>query len=86
MIEAMSCGTPVIAWRNGAVPEVVDHGVSGLIVDSIEAGVAAVRGGARLDRAAVRARFETRFAAERMARDYLAIYRALAGRRALRAV
>jgi glycosyltransferase involved in cell wall biosynthesis len=77
MIEAMSCGTPVIAWPNGSVPEIVDHGVTGFIVDSIDAAVAATREVARLDRGAVRARTEARFSAARMARDYLSIYRAL---------
>jgi glycosyltransferase involved in cell wall biosynthesis len=82
MIEAMACGTPVLAWRNGAVPEVLEHGVSGFIVDSLDEAVALVPRLARLDRGRVRARFEARFTAERMARDYLAVYRTL-GRRAL---
>jgi len=81
MIEAMSCGTPVIAWRNGSVPELVDHGRTGLVVESIEEAVAAVEKAARLDRLAVRERFEERFSAARMAQDYLAVYRALARRR-----
>jgi glycosyltransferase involved in cell wall biosynthesis len=74
MIEAMSCGTPCIAWRAGSVPEVIDHGVTGFIVDSIDAAVDAVRRVSMLDRAAVRARFEQRFSAERMTKDYLALY------------
>ena len=78
MIEAMSCGTPVIAWPNGSVPEIVEHGVTGLIVRSVEEAVRAVNEVSRLDRAAVRRRFEERFSASRMARDYLAIYRSLA--------
>jgi glycosyltransferase involved in cell wall biosynthesis len=78
MIEAMSCGTPVIAWPHGAVPEIVEHGVTGLLVGSIEEAVRAVNEAPRLDRAAVRRRFEERFSASRMARDYLAIYRSLA--------
>jgi glycosyltransferase involved in cell wall biosynthesis len=86
MIEAMSCGTPVIAWANGSVPEVVEAGVTGMIVASIEEAVAAARAVARLPRAAVRARFEARFSAARMARDYLSVYRALGRTRALRAV
>ena len=77
MVEAMSCGTPVIAWANGSVPEIVEPGVTGIIVDSIDAAVAAVREVGRLDRAKVRARFEARFSAARMARDYLSVYRAL---------
>lgn len=74
VIEAMSCGTPVIAWRAGSVPEIVDHGVTGWIVDSIESAVEAVRHVPLLDRQVVRARFEQRFSAERMARDYLKLY------------
>lgn len=77
MIEAMSCGTPVIAWRNGSVPEIVEHGVTGLVVDSIEQAVAAVDAAARLDRNEVRLCCEERFSAARMARDYLAVYRSL---------
>ena len=79
MIEAMACGTPVIALRCGSVPEVIDEGISGFIVDSVaEAAEAAKRVG-ELDRAEVRAIFEERFTVERMAEDYLAIYRELAG-------
>ena len=81
MIEAMSCGTPVIAWPKGAVPEIVDHGRTGLIVQSVEEAVAAVPAAAKLDRLAVRERFEERFSAARMAQDYLAVYRALARHR-----
>jgi glycosyltransferase involved in cell wall biosynthesis len=77
MIEAMSAGTPVIAWPNGSVPEVVTEGVSGRIVDSIEAAVEAVQQAAYMDRRKVRAEFETRFTAARMARAYVAAYRAL---------
>lgn len=77
MIEAMSCGTPVIAWPHGSVPEIVEHGVSGMVVDSIDAAVAAVHEIGRLDRGQVRARCEERFSAQRMARDYLAVYRSL---------
>ena len=83
MIEAMSCGTPVIAWRNGSVPEVIEDGRTGIIVDSVEQAVAATAQIARLDRLAVRERFEERFSAARMAQDYLAVYRALARRRAV---
>jgi glycosyltransferase involved in cell wall biosynthesis len=79
MIEAMACGTPVVAFRRGSVPEVVKHGVSGFIVDSIEEAVAAVRRVADLDRARIRVEFERRFTVERMARDYLEIYEKLGG-------
>jgi hypothetical protein len=80
MIEAMSAGTPVIAWPNGSVPEVVTEGVSGRIVDSIEAAVEAVQQAAYMDRRKVRAEFETRFSAARMARAYVAAYRSLLAR------
>lgn len=86
MIEAMSCGTPIIAWRHGAVAEVVDEGRTGYIVDSIEAAVAAMEKAARLDRLGVRTRFEERFSAARMAQDYLSVYRALGRRRAVAAL
>jgi len=74
MIEAMACGTPVIAFRRGSVPEVLEDGTSGFIVDTIEQAVAAVPRVTHLDRAKVRASFERRFTAERMAGDYLKIY------------
>jgi glycosyltransferase involved in cell wall biosynthesis len=80
MIEAMSAGTPVIAWRNGSVPEVVSDHVSGVIVDSLDAAVAAVRENATMSRAAVRGEFEARFTVARMARNYVAAYRSLLGR------
>ena len=86
MIEAMSCGTPVIAWREGAVPEIVDEEVTGLIVESIDEAVAAAARIGRLDRTRVRARFDERYSAARMARDYLSIYRSLGRTQALRAV
>ena len=82
MIEAMACGTPVIAFRSGSSPEVVDDGISGFLVNSVDEAVAAVRRIPSLDRRAARACFERRFTIERMARDYLSIYRALPGVRA----
>jgi glycosyltransferase involved in cell wall biosynthesis len=85
MIEAMSCGTPLLAWPQGAVPEVVEDGLTGYIVDTIDAAVAALERVARLDRARVRSRFEERFSAARMAQDYLSVYRALGRRRAIAA-
>jgi glycosyltransferase involved in cell wall biosynthesis len=81
MIEALATGTPVIAWRNGSVPEVLEHGRTGFIVDSIEAAVSAVGVLDSIERAQCRASFERRFSAERMARDYVDVYRALAERR-----
>lgn len=77
MIEAIACGTPVLAFRNGSVPEVIDHGVSGFIVDTLDEAVAAVGRLAGLDRGEVRATFAKRFTVERMALDYLNIYRNL---------
>jgi glycosyltransferase involved in cell wall biosynthesis len=75
MIEALACGTPVIAWPCGSVPEVIEDGVSGYIVDSIDDAVDAVRRVQWLDRRACRRAFESRFDATRMANDYLRIYR-----------
>jgi glycosyltransferase involved in cell wall biosynthesis len=75
MIEAMACGTPVIAWRRGSVPEVVDDGVTGYVVDTIDAAVGAVARIDALSRATCRRVFEQRFDAARMARDYVAAYR-----------
>lgn len=78
MIEAMACGTPVLAFRCGSVPEVVDNGVSGIIVDTLTEAVESVEWVLKLDRKKVRARFDARFTSERMANDYLAIYRSIA--------
>lgn len=77
MIEAMACGTPVIAYRSGSVPEVIEDGVTGFIVDGEEDAIRAVRELPRLDRRVIRARFEERFTAVRMAREYEARYREL---------
>jgi glycosyltransferase involved in cell wall biosynthesis len=74
MIEAMACGTPVVAWRRGSVPEVVDDGVTGFVVDDVEAAVRAVGRIGTLDREACRRTFERRFDARRMARDYVEVY------------
>jgi hypothetical protein len=76
----MSAGTPVIAWREGSVAEVVTDRVSGVIVESIEAAVAAVKESATMSRAAVRAEFERRFTVERMARAYVDAYHLLLAR------
>jgi glycosyltransferase involved in cell wall biosynthesis len=78
MIEAMSCGTPVIALRCGSVPEIVEHGVSGFIVDDVAEAVRAIERLDTLDRHEVRGCFERRFTVERMAGEYLDIYRSLA--------
>lgn len=77
MIEAMASGTPVIAWGEGSVPEVIDHGVSGLIVSSLDEAVAAVHQIRELDRRAVRKSFEARFTAARMAANYIETFEAL---------
>jgi glycosyltransferase involved in cell wall biosynthesis len=77
MIEAMSCGTPVIAFRCGSVPEVLTPGQSGVIVDTVDEAVAAVAGIEAMDRSKVRKCFEKSFTVERMAQDYLAVYRGL---------
>jgi glycosyltransferase involved in cell wall biosynthesis len=77
MIEAMAAGTPVIAWRCGSTAEVIDDGVSGFLVEDLDAAVAAVDAAGRLDRARVRAAFDARFTAERMARDYVRLYERL---------
>jgi len=77
MIEALACGTPVIAWRNGSVPEVIDDGRTGFIVDSVEEAVKAVSRVADLDRHACRQAFEERFDAACMARKYVEVYRRL---------
>jgi glycosyltransferase involved in cell wall biosynthesis len=78
MIEAMACGTPVIAYGCGSVPEVVEDGVTGFIVDNEKQAVAAVHRLGSLDRRKIRARFEDRFSAKRMAKDYERQYRKLA--------
>ena len=74
MIEAMACGTPVVAWREGSVPEIVDDGVSGRIVDDMDAAVAAVAEVRGYDRASVRACFERRYDARVMAANYESLY------------
>lgn len=84
MIEAMACGTPVIGWRCGSVPEVVDEGVTGHIVDSIAAAATAVEQVDRLSRAGIRETFERRFSATAMANDYIALYQSLLARPDLR--
>jgi glycosyltransferase involved in cell wall biosynthesis len=77
MIEAMACGTPTLAFGCGSVPEIIDRGASGLIVDSVEAAVIALPHLLVMDRKKVRQAFEERFSSTRMARDYLAIYQRL---------
>ena len=74
LIEALATGTPVIAFGRGSVPEIIEDGLTGFIVDDVAAAVAAVPWAKQLDRGAIRRRFEERFTADRMARDYLALY------------
>jgi glycosyltransferase involved in cell wall biosynthesis len=74
MIEALACGCPVIAFDRGSVPEVIDHGVTGFVVDSVEKAAEAVRKIAAIDRDTCRAIFESRFSATRMAEDYIDVY------------
>jgi glycosyltransferase involved in cell wall biosynthesis len=83
MIEAMSCGTPVIAFRRGSTQEVIEDGVSGFLVDDVSEAVAAAERIGELDRSKVRAAFERRFTIERVASDYMRIYRSLSGLRAV---
>src|SRR5579872_6431487 len=77
MIEAMACGTPVIAFNRGSVPEIIDEGLTGFIVEDEISAVTAVASAAQLDRSRIRKQFERRFTAKRMALDYLAAYRSL---------
>jgi glycosyltransferase involved in cell wall biosynthesis len=77
MIEAMACGTPVLAFRCGSIPEVIEDGITGKAVDNEQEAVAALPELLSYDRRAVRQRFEERFTATRMAKDYVSIYRQL---------
>ncbi|HEX5931018.1 MAG TPA: glycosyltransferase family 4 protein [Methyloceanibacter sp.] len=77
MIEAMACGTPVLAFDWGSVPEVIDDGVTGRVVTTFEEAVAKLPQIVKLDRRKVRQRFEKRFSARRMANDYLRVYQSL---------
>ncbi len=85
MIEAMATGTPVIAFRRGSVPEVIDDGVTGFIVDTMEQAIAAAKRVHTLDRGKVRTRFEERFTNRRMAGDYVHIYQNLIDQKAAKA-
>jgi glycosyltransferase involved in cell wall biosynthesis len=78
-IEALACGTPVIAWPHGSVPELLEDEVTGFLCDDVASAVRAVHALDRIDRAACRRAFDERFTAERMARDYLEIYAATTG-------
>ncbi|HEX2113126.1 MAG TPA: glycosyltransferase family 4 protein [Alphaproteobacteria bacterium] len=78
MIESMACGTPIVAMRRGSVPEVIEHGVTGFVVDSEADALSAIGLAASLDRRRIRREFERRFSSGRMARDYLKLYALLA--------
>jgi glycosyltransferase involved in cell wall biosynthesis len=77
MIESMACGTPVIAYSCGSVPEVVDEGKTGFVVNSLKEAVDAVKKLSGLDRKGCREIFEKRFSVQRMADDYLMIYESM---------
>ncbi|HLO57488.1 MAG TPA: glycosyltransferase family 4 protein [Bacteroidales bacterium] len=79
MIESMACGTPVIAFNCGSVPEVIDEGITGFIVNDMEEAVKAVKKISSIDRSGCYKKFIERFSAERMVRDYIAIYEKLTG-------
>ena len=70
----MACGTPVVAYRRGSMPEIIDTGQTGFLVDNLAQAAAAVNDAARLDRATCRTVAESRFSAERMVLDYVAVY------------
>ena len=77
IVEAMACGTPVIAFRRGAIPEIVEDGVNGSVVDDVDGAVEAVHALGEIDRRTCRRVFEARFSVQRMTDDYLAVYESL---------
>ena len=79
VVEALACGTPVIASNRGSMPELIDHGVTGFLVDSVDAAVDAIDRIGEIDRAACRAAVSARFTVDRMADRYLDLYRSLLG-------
>ena len=81
MIEAIACGTPVVAFRCGSTPEIIEHGATGFLVDTLDQAVVAAGQAHLLDREAIRARFDLRFSATAMARRYLDVYGDLLARR-----
>lgn len=86
MIESMACGTPVIAFNRGSVPEVMEDGLTGFIVENEAQAIASIGRLGELDRGKVRQRFEQRFTARRMAEDYVDVYASLCEAPKLRAV
>ena len=81
MIEALACGVPVVAFRGGSVPEIIEHGRTGFIVDTLDEAIAATRNVHRLDRLRCRMEFERRFNVTRMASDYVTLYESVMARR-----
>jgi glycosyltransferase involved in cell wall biosynthesis len=77
MIEAMACGTPILAFNRGSAAEIIEPGVTGLLVSTVEEANVALPGLLSLDRRRVRKRFEERFSAARMASDYTRLYQSL---------
>lgn len=86
MIEAMACGTPVVAWNCGSVPEIIEHGVTGYIVESEQEALDALGQVDALDRQRIRSEFERRFTSMTMARAYLEVYAGLSNSRSMRRV
>ena len=81
LVEAMACGTPCIAWKRGSIPELVEDGKQGAVVESIEEAVAAVDWIENLDRAAIRQHVLDRFSRERMVDDYIKVYESILSRK-----
>jgi glycosyltransferase involved in cell wall biosynthesis len=81
LVESMVCGTPVVGYRRGSLPEVVDEGVTGLLVDGVDEAVEAVRRVGRINRAGCRDRARPRFSADRMVEGYLSVYEHLLANR-----
>jgi glycosyltransferase involved in cell wall biosynthesis len=84
VVEAMACGTPVIAYPRGSMPEIIDHGVTGFLVDGIEAAARQVDAAAALDRTMIRSVAERRFGSARMVDEYIAVYRRILARASAR--
>ena len=81
MIEAMACGTPVIAFPRGSVPEIIENGVTGFIVENEGQAIEAIERIGTLDRHHIRAEFERRFSVQRMAQNYIRCYEQVAGKK-----
>jgi glycosyltransferase involved in cell wall biosynthesis len=77
MIEANACGTPVIAWNNGSIPEVITNGLNGYIVESIDEAISVIDKITKIDRLQIRKNFESKFCADKEAEEYESVYRLL---------